>query len=84
MLIVTELVADPVPLLQSIVNVVAPDREPVKKLPERFLLPDQLFVPFEALHEVAFVEVQDTVLDPFKTTILGFAVMVTVGVGAWT
>jgi hypothetical protein len=37
---------------------------PVLKDPFVFLLPAHPFVPFDALHEVAFCELHVTVLDP--------------------
>ena len=52
---------------------------PVKKEPDKFLLPDQPFTPPLPEHEVALSEFQVIVLDPLKETLDGLAKICTVG-----
>jgi hypothetical protein len=70
--------ADPPRPVHVIVYVVLEVRLDFSSVPERDLLPDH---PPVAVQDVAFVDVQARVDDPFQATDVGFAVRVTVGAG---
>ena len=68
----------PEPLAHVSVNVVVADNGPTASEPEVALLPVQ---PPDAVQEAALVVLQDNVLVPWAATVVGAAVIVTLGSG---